>query len=81
LPFIVGEGQLVNKEGQFHLTGLNRHFPHLVLRTVPVAEQALVVRGRTYRFDDSFAPGAMIKLKAKNLSLLQLLSYKLSKGE
>ncbi len=81
LPFTADEGQLLNKDGQFHLTGLNRHLPYLVIRTMPVAEQALVVRGRTYRFDDSFAPGAMIKLKAQNLSLLRLLSCKLSKGE
>ena len=81
MPFAVGEGQLLNNEGQFHLPGLNRHITDLDLRAMPVAEQALVVRGRTYKFNDSFAPGAKIKLRAKDLSLLQLLSYKLSKEE
>lgn len=81
LPFVVGEGLLVNEGGQFHLTGLDRHFPCLALRAMPVAEQALVARGRTYNFNDFFAPGAMIELRARSLSLLQALGYKLSKGE
>lgn len=81
LPFMAGEGQLTNKGGQFYLTGLDRHFPELALRAMPVAEQALVVRGRTYKFNDIFAPGAVIKLRANSLSLLQALRYKLSKGE
>ncbi|HKM38817.1 MAG TPA: DUF1850 domain-containing protein [bacterium] len=81
LPFAVGEGELDNKEGQFHLTGLDRHFPFLSLRTMPVAEHALLVRGWTYKLTDFFTPGAMIRIEAQDLSLLQLLSYKLSKGE
>ncbi len=81
LPFMIGEGQLTNRGGQFYLTGQNRHFPELALRAMPVAEQALIVRGRTYRFNDFFAPGSVIKLRAISLSPFQALRYKLSEGE
>lgn len=81
LPFLVGEGQLTNNQGQFHLTGLDRHFPSLALRAMPIAEQALIVGERIYKFNDFFAPGAMIEIRARRLSLFQVLSYKLSKGE
>ncbi|NLG87231.1 MAG: DUF1850 domain-containing protein [Firmicutes bacterium] len=81
LPFMIGEGQFTNRGGQFYLTGQNRHFPELALRAMPVAEQALIVRGRTYRFNDFFAPGSVIKLRAISLSPFQALRYKLSEGE
>lgn len=81
LPFSPGEGQFENIDGQFHITGLNRRFPQLTIRTMPVAEQALIVKGRTYRFDDYFAPGAMLKLKVRKLPLFRVLICRPSKGE
>ena len=47
---------------------------------MPIAEQALVVRGRTYEFND-FLLLAIIDLKAERLSRFRFFAAKLSKGK
>lgn len=81
LPFLVGDGRLVNQNGRFILTGLDRHFPSLELRAMPVARQALLVHGRRYDFNTFFAPGELIRLRVVFLSPLEAWNQKLTLGE
>jgi hypothetical protein len=81
LPFSAGEGKLVNRDGHFILTGLNRHFAEIDLRAVPVARQALIVRGHRFDLNNTFAPGTLIRLKVRPVTLFQIFREKLCKGE
>jgi len=81
LPFLVGEGKLINRDGRFILTGLNRHFTEIDLRAMPVAQQALIVRGHRFDLSNTFAPGSLLRLKVKPVTLFQIFREKLCQGE
>jgi len=68
IPFLSGEGSLVNEGGRFRLTGLHRQFSEINLMVMPGAGQALVHRGRTYSVEGYFGPGSLIRLRIERCS-------------
>lgn len=68
IPFLPGEGKLVNEGGRFILTGINRHFQEINLAVMPNAGQALVCRDKRYDFNRYFTPGSSICLRIVRFS-------------
>lgn len=81
LPFLAGEGKLINRDGCFILTDLNRRFDEIYLRTMPVAQQALILRGRRFDLDNISAPGSLLRLQVEPITLFQIFWDKLCQGE
>jgi len=77
LPFSPDDGKLVNDNGTFVLTGLNRSFKEVGFRAMPVASQELIVKGKEYRLNDYFPPGALINVKPASYTPIQLLIMKI----
>jgi len=78
IPFDSNEGQLVNQNGRFLLTNINRQFREINLKAVPLAHQSITFKNRHYAFSDFFASGSPIRLKAVNYTTAQLLWHKIS---
>lgn len=68
LPFLSGEGDLVNDQGTFRLTGLNRVFREIRLAVMPVTYQGLVYGSKHYTFSDYFAAGSLITISVQSYS-------------
>jgi len=73
LPFLPEEGTLTNQNGLFVLTGLNRLYPEIHIGFMPLAQQGLSYRHRTYMFNDYFQSGSHIVVKICTYSPLKLL--------
>lgn len=63
IPFLPGEGELVNDGGRFILTGLERRFSEINLIAVPIARQALIYRDMRYDFNLYFGSGDKITIR------------------
>lgn len=63
LSFLEEEGKLVNEGGRFILTGQNRSFGELCLRVSPVAQQALLYRGRRIDLNGLYPPGSLVRIR------------------
>ncbi|GBF35067.1 DUF1850 domain-containing protein [Desulfocucumis palustris] len=74
LPFLAGDGKLTEDGGKFILTGINRRFREVNIRAVPLARQALIYRGRMYYYNDYFASGALVNIKVRRLSAVDIIS-------
>lgn len=72
-PFLPEEGKFENRNGQFVLTGLNRHFKEVNLGFMPLAKQALLFRGKRYNFENYFESGSLIKLHVKQYTMGKIL--------
>ena len=68
LPFLPEEGKLTIVEDKFVLSGIDRQFKELNLISLPLAEQALIYKGKRYKFSHSFSPGEQISIKIKTMS-------------
>ncbi|SFH18081.1 hypothetical protein SAMN05660649_04171 [Desulfotomaculum arcticum] len=77
LPFSPDDGKLMNDNGNFVLTGLNRSYREINFRAMPVAAQELIVKGKEYQLNDYFAPGALISVKITNYTPVQILLAKI----
>ncbi|MDD2586740.1 MAG: DUF1850 domain-containing protein [Syntrophomonadaceae bacterium] len=73
LPFLPEEGKLVNDNGIFKLTGLNRLYDKICLGFMPLAKHALLYHGNRYDFKDYFLPGTIIEIEIKKLSPAEIL--------
>lgn len=65
LPFLPEEGNLVNDNGTFVLSGLNRQFNKIRIGFMPLAHQGLLYHGQHYQFKYYFAPGTLLEIEAK----------------
>lgn len=77
LPFLPSEGRLVNEEGTFKLTGLNRVFREIRLAVMPVTYQGIVYHDRHYVLADYFAPGSLVEMRVQSYSPGQLVWLKI----
>ncbi|ABO51714.1 conserved hypothetical protein [Desulforamulus reducens MI-1] len=80
-PFLQGEGELENRNGQFILKGQNRRFQQLNFGVIPFTEPALLYRGGRYNFKDYFKAGSLITLKVKTLTPAKILALTLEGGK
>lgn len=77
IPFSPREGVLVNRENRFILTGINREFEAINLKAIPLARQSITFDGKRYAFNDYFARGATIRLKADRYPAVHILWRKI----
>lgn len=80
LPFLPGEGKLVNDGGRFTLTGLNRNFRQIDLRMAPVSRQSINYRGRHFDLNRHFSPGSPVRLRVVRYSPARIVWFRLTKG-
>lgn len=73
LPFLSGEGDLVNDKGTFRLTGLNRVFREIRLAVMPVTYQGLVYGSKHYTFGDYFKSGSLVTISVQSYSPGQIV--------
>lgn len=77
LPFLPSEGQLVNNQGKFELTGLNRVFREIRLAVMPVTYQSLVYNNRSYILSNYFLSGSLVNISVQSYSPGYLIWHKL----
>jgi hypothetical protein len=73
LPYLPEEGTLVNDNGVFFLSGINRSFSEINLGFMPLAKQALLYHGKKYAFEDFFQPGALLQIDVQKYSPLKIV--------
>ena len=76
-PFLSEEGQLVNDQGVYNLTGMNRSFDILHFVFLSLTEHTLLSQGKNFAFVDYFASGQIVELKIENYSIIKLVSHSL----
>lgn len=72
-PFLPGEGQLINREGKFILTGLNRHFEEIDLGALPIAGHALLYKNKKFVLNEYFSPDALVRIRVIRCSTAFML--------
>lgn len=78
LPFLPSEGQLVNNQGTFELTGLNRVFREIRLAVMPVTYQGLVYKDQSYVLSDYFSAGSLVTIRVQSYSPGYLIWHKIT---
>ncbi len=78
LPFLPSEGQLVNNQGTFELTGLNRVFREIRLGVMPVSYQGLVYNNHRYLLSNYFLSGSLVKISVQSYSPGYLVWHKIT---
>ncbi|KIL47444.1 DUF1850 domain-containing protein [Jeotgalibacillus campisalis] len=64
----------VEKDGKYFIKNMNRVFPSINLRTSQVViSHKIKTEGSTYKMHDFIAPGSLINLEVKDLTMFQLL--------
>ena len=79
-PFLSEEGQLVNDQGVYHLTGMKRTFDEISYVSLEFTRLALLAAGDKYYFSDYFADGTIVEIKAVRYSLIKFIYHRLQKG-
>lgn len=72
LPFLPEEGHLINDNGVFRLTDINRLFEKIDLAFIPLAKQALLYHGRRYDLQDYWANGTILEIKVEKYSAARI---------
>lgn len=73
LPFLPEEGNLLNDNGIFVLSDLDRHYEKINIAYIPLAKQALICHSKYYDFKDYFSPGTMLEIKVEHYSPVRLI--------
>lgn len=79
-PFLPEEGQLVNDQGVYRLTGMVRCFKEIRYISLDFTQLALLVGEDKYYLSDYFADGTIVEIKAAKYPLIKLIYYRLQKG-
>lgn len=72
-PFLPEEGQLVNDQGVYSLTGMNRSFEKIHFVSLPLTKHTLILQGKEFPFGHYFKPGETAEITIEDYSLLKLL--------
>ncbi|MGQ9824095.1 MAG: DUF1850 domain-containing protein [Desulfotomaculales bacterium] len=80
LPFLEEEGKLVSAGGRFVLTGQSRSFQELCLRVSPVAQQALLYRGRRIDLNGPYPPGTPVRIRADRRPAAEMFWREIADG-
>ena len=78
LPFLPSEGQLVNNQGTFELSGLNRVFREIRLAVMPVSYQGLVYNNHRYLLSNYFLPGSLVEISIQSYSPGYLIWHRIA---
>ena len=76
-PFLPDEGKLINQQGKYILSGLNRHFEEVDLGASPIAGQAIIYKNKKYILNDYFAPNEMVRIRVIRCSTALILWQKI----
>lgn len=80
LPFLPEEGVLINDDGIFRLTGINRLYDKIDMGFMPLADHALLYGSKRYEFDRYFDEGSLLQITVKGYSPFLLLWRMLEGG-
>ncbi|NLB88752.1 MAG: DUF1850 domain-containing protein [Syntrophomonadaceae bacterium] len=81
IPFLPEEGKLVNDNGVYLLTGMNREFESITLGFMPIAQQGIILNGKKYKLEDYFIEGSFIKISYKNISPIKIIWQSVQGGK
>lgn len=81
LPFLPEEGVLVNDNGMFRLTNINRLYSKIDMGFMPLADHALLYQGKRYEFDRYFDAGSLLQITVADYSIFSSLWLMFEGGE
>lgn len=76
LPFLPEEGNLVNDNGVFRLTEINREFASITLGFMQLAKQAIIFKDEKYELEDFFTEGRLIEILYEEMSKAEIIWQK-----
>ena len=79
-PFLSEEGQLVNDQGVYRLTGMWRIFDKISYVTLDFTRLALLAEEDKYYLSDYFADGTIVEIKTARYPLIKFIYHRLRKG-
>jgi len=79
-PFLPEEGQLVNDQGVYHLSGIERYFDRVPFIFLPFTRHTLIAGGERFAFSDYFAAGQIVEVRMERYTLIHLIQYHIKKG-
>ncbi len=79
-PFLPEEGQLVNDQGVYRLSGMKRSFQKISYVPLAFTRHTLLAEGKKYYFSDYFADGHIAVVKLEQYTLIELIQYQFQKG-
>lgn len=80
-PFLPEEGKLVNENGVYLLTDMNRKLGTITLGIMPIAKQAIILNDNKYELSDYFNEGAFIKISYQTVSPIGIIWQSLQGGK
>ncbi|HPF44601.1 MAG TPA: DUF1850 domain-containing protein [Syntrophomonadaceae bacterium] len=79
-PFLPEEGQLVNDQGVYRLSGMDRSFEKISYVPLAFTRHTLLAEGKKFLFSNYFADGQIAVVKIEKCTLIQLIQYQFRKG-
>lgn len=79
-PFLSEEGQLVNDQGVYRLSGMNRFFTRISYMPLSFTRHTLLVAGNQYNFNNYFADGEIAAMRLERYSLINIIQHQFQKG-
>lgn len=73
IPFLPEEGTLINDNGVYLLTDMNREFESITLGFMPIAKQAIILNGKKYELKDYFIEGTFIKISYETIFPIEII--------
>lgn len=73
IPFLPEEGQLVNDNGVYLLTDMNRELESITLGFMPIAKQAIILNGKKYELKNYFIEGTFIKISYETIFPIEII--------
>lgn len=81
IPFLPEEGKLINENGVYLLTGMNRELGTITLGIMPIAQQAIILNEIKYELKDYFNEGSFIKISYETVSPIKVIWQSLQGGK
>ncbi|NLB53777.1 MAG: DUF1850 domain-containing protein [Syntrophomonadaceae bacterium] len=79
-PFLSEEGQLVNDQGVYSLTGMNRSFKKISYVPLAFTRHTLLAAGRKVYFSDYFTDGKIVEVRIEKYTFIKLIRHQFQKG-
>lgn len=73
-PFLPEEGQLVNDQGVYSLTGMNRSFESIHFVFLPLTRHTLIAKEEEFAFDHYFEPGQIVEMTIIDYPLIKIVT-------
>jgi hypothetical protein len=79
-PFLSEEGQLVNDQGVYSLTGMNRSFEKISYVPLAFTRHTLLTAGKRFDFSDYFTDGKIVEVRIEKYTMIKLIRHQFQKG-